>query len=154
MSVRRVVTGLNEAGRSCVISDDAAPAGEAIELWQTRADEPLGNDPGVAPPPLNPPPGASQWRIVDIPPYTILRDYLRRGIPFHDEQGFHCTHSVDYVLVLEGEINLVLDEGEVLLRPGDCVVQRRTRHLWRNDDSRPVRILAVMIGLPAAHGAD
>lgn len=148
-AVRRVVTGFNEAGKSCVVSDGPAPSVQSIELWQTRADSPLGSDPGAAMPALYPPPGASQWRIIDIPPYPVLREYLRRGIEHHDEYGFHCTESIDYILVLEGRITLVLDDGEVLLHPGDCVVQRRTRHLWRNDGDSPVRILAVLIGLPA-----
>ncbi len=146
-SVRRIVTGHNAAGKSCVISDDAAPQSVAVELWQTGAGRPLGDDPGAASPPLNPKPGATQWRIVDIPPYAELLNYLSLGIPGHDARGFHCTDSIDYVIVLDGELALVLDEGEVALRPGDCVVQRRTNHLWRNDGARPARILAVMIGV-------
>lgn len=145
--VRRLVTGCDAAGRSRVISDGPAPRATAIELWQTHPAQPLGSDPGAAEPALNPPPGATQWRIIDIPPYAVLQEYLRRGIAHHDERGFHCTDTIDYIYILEGSIALVLDEGEVMLHPGDCVVQRRTNHLWRNDGAAPVRILAMMTGV-------
>jgi uncharacterized cupin superfamily protein len=59
--------------------------------------------------------------------------------------GFHTTQTVDYVMVLEGEIALELDTGEVTLRPGDCVVQRGTRHAWRNRSGKPVKMMAVML---------
>jgi uncharacterized cupin superfamily protein len=59
--------------------------------------------------------------------------------------GFHTTQTVDYVMVLEGEIALELDTGEVTLGPGDCVVQRGTRHAWRNRSGAPVKMMAVML---------
>jgi quercetin dioxygenase-like cupin family protein len=50
-------------------------------------------------------------------------------------------------MVLEGEISLELDIGEITLHPGDCVVQRNTRHAWRNRNDHPVRMVAVMVSL-------
>ena len=64
-----------------------------------------------------------------------------------EADGFHTTDTVDYVMVLEGEVSLELDTGEVALRPGDCVVQRQTRHAWRNRSATPVRMVAVMVSL-------
>jgi len=146
--IRRVVIGLNARGRSYVASDgEVAARPEGLNLWSTTLEEPLGSDPGTLSLPLNPPSGGTYWRVVDIPPYEILREFLERGLPGHDEQGFHCTNTVDYVLVLEGTITLVLDEGSVLLNPGDCVVQRQTNHVWRNDGKSPVRIICVSVGI-------
>ena len=59
----------------------------------------------------------------------------------------HITDTVDYLYVLDGDLTLELDDGEVLLHPGDTVVQRRTTHAWRNDNDFPVRLVAVMVSL-------
>lgn len=147
-SVRRVVIGLNARGGSCVASDEEVAArAEGLNLWATTPEEPLGADPGTASLPLNPPPGGTYWRVADVPPYAILRKFLEHGIPHHDKQGFHCTDTVDYVLVVDGHVTLVLDDGSVALGPGDCVVQRQTNHLWRNDGEKPVRLLCVSVGV-------
>ena len=144
--VRRVVTGFNAAGKSCVISDGDAPQTPAsINLWSTAPNDPLGSDPGTENLSLELPAGGSSWRIVDVPPYTVLKEYLKHGLPGHDKDGFHCTDTVDYVIVASGDITLVLDDGEVLLHAGDCVVQRRTNHVWRNDGDQPVRIICAIV---------
>ena len=57
----------------------------------------------------------------------------------------HRTESVDYGVVIEGELTLVLDEGEVLLRAGSVVVQRGTNHAWANRSDRPCRMLFVLV---------
>ena len=57
----------------------------------------------------------------------------------------HRTESVDYGVVIDGEMTLVLDQGEVLLRPGSVVVQRGTNHAWANRSTRPCRMLFVLI---------
>ncbi len=70
----------------------------------------------------------------------------------------HRTESVDYGVVIEGECTLVLDEGEVALRPGSVVVQRGTNHAWANRSGRPCRMLFVLVdgrydsGIAAALG--
>ena len=146
--VRRVVTGFNQTGRSCVISDDNAPqTPAAINLWAATPADPLGSDPGLQPLSLKLPVGGSNWRIVDVPPYPILKEYLKHGVPGNDEDGFHCTDTVDYVIVADGDIALVLDDGEVLLHAGDCVIQRQTNHLWRNDGDKPVRLICTMVSV-------
>ena len=57
----------------------------------------------------------------------------------------HVTETIDYVVVISGELNLVLDDSEVPLRPGDCLVQRGTSHAWRNTGTGPCRLAAILI---------
>jgi uncharacterized cupin superfamily protein len=59
--------------------------------------------------------------------------------------GMHRTGTVDYCIVLSGEIWAVLDEGEVLLRAGDCLVQRGTNHAWSNRSDAPCTIAFVLV---------
>ena len=59
-----------------------------------------------------------------------------------DDPGMHTTDTVDYDYVVSGEVYLELDDGaEVLLKPGDCVVQNGTRHRWNNRGDRPCTIV-------------
>ena len=62
-----------------------------------------------------------------------------------NDPGMHTTRTIDYGIVLSGEIYLELDEGEVHLTPGDVVVQRGTRHAWRNRSAEPCKIAFVLI---------
>ena len=66
-----------------------------------------------------------------------------RASPRHP--GFHKTNSVDYAIVLSGEIYALMDEGEVLLRAGDVLVQRGTNHAWSNRTDEPARLAFVLI---------
>jgi mannose-6-phosphate isomerase-like protein (cupin superfamily) len=146
-----VVTGVDEQGRSTVLSDGDAFGGDAwAEVWLT--DPAKGVDAVVDPREgvmvLEPPVGGSAWRVFTVPPDAVLRERLARAaaeIPGMEADGFHTTQTVDYVMVLEGDITLELDTGEVDLHPGDCVVQRGTRHAWRNRADQPVRMVAVML---------
>ncbi|WP_205855964.1 cupin domain-containing protein, partial [Phytoactinopolyspora endophytica] len=63
-----------------------------------------------------------------------------------DAPGVHTTDSVDYDIVLDGEIWLELDDETVHLRQGDVVVQNGTRHAWRNQGDRPASLAFVLIG--------
>lgn len=60
----------------------------------------------------------------------------------------HTTRTIDYGIVLSGEIDLELDEGTVHLRPGDVIVQRRTRHAWRNHSTEPCKMAFILISSP------
>ncbi len=169
--IRRVVTGHDAAGRSVFITDAAAPhvynraPGSAVvtELWETRttpADN-SGNDEVTDHPfRLAPPRNGSVFRIVEYPPdarrlATLEEqrasaddgsghgDAFDRGSPRHP--GFHKTSSVDYAIVLSGEIYALMDEGEVLLRAGDVLVQRGTNHAWSNRTGEPARLAFVLI---------
>jgi mannose-6-phosphate isomerase-like protein (cupin superfamily) len=145
------VTGFDEHGRSTVIADGDAFGGDAwAEMWVT---DPLHGldavvDPHDGTAVLEPPAGGTAWRVFTVPPDTVMRARLAEtaaAIPGVEPDGFHTTDTLDYVMVLEGEIALELDTGEVPLRPGDCVVQRGTRHAWRNRSDDPVRMVAVML---------
>jgi hypothetical protein len=169
--IRRVVTGHNQQGKSIFIIDAPAPhvfsrgTGSAIvtELWQTRgapADN-RGNEDAVPPAfRLPPPTGGSAFRIIEYPPDSerlpaLMRDRAApddgsgrhaaadRGNPRHP--GFHKTNSVDYAIVLAGEIHALMDEGEVLLKAGDVLVQRGTNHAWSNRSDAPATVAFVLI---------
>lgn len=151
MAVRRVVTGLDDQGRSTFLSDGPAHGGDAwAEIWIT--DPALGPDAVVDPDfgtsVLEPPPGGTAFRVFHVPTDEDMRARMRDAvgrIEGVEADGFHTTRTLDYVMVLEGQISLELDTGEVLLGPGDCVVQRGTRHAWRNRSGKPVKMMAVMI---------
>jgi len=165
--VRRIVTAVNDAGRSYILSDtrlpttDVAP-GHAIRvgLWTTDSARPSNKgtqDPvpdGVI---MRTPPahrGGSVIRITDIPPdaaHAYAPDNLRqRGCKTTPDRsarhpGFHATDTVDYAICLEGEVWAVLDEGETLMRPGDVLIQRGTYHAWSNRSDKICRMLFVLV---------
>jgi len=182
--VRRVVTGIDERGRSYVLSDGASPnrhssptvAGfGAAHLWYTKPG-PISNageqDNGSADTaiPMHPEVGATIFRVADFPPdsaYTedgkmslfgeIGGDEARAGALQSESKHFwfHKTDSIDYAVVLEGEIWLLLDNDECLLKTGDVVVQRGTSHAWANRSDKPCRMAFVLIGAPPVPvGAD
>ena len=79
-------------------------------------------------------PGATRFRLVEFPPTATA------GL-------MHKTPTIDYLVVLEGEIELIFDDGsEVHLKQGDCVVQLGGMHAWHNRGGRPVRMAAVAVG--------
>ncbi len=86
--------------------------------------------------------------MVQLSPHAIGRAARVEGaVDGVDSEGFHRTPTVDYVYVLDGPVELVLDDTSVVVEPGDCVVQRGTNHAWRNHGTEPIRLLAVMIGV-------
>lgn len=158
MAVRRVVTGVDELGRSTFLSDGPAYGGDAwAEVWLTdpRLDPDAVVDPQFGTAVLEPPPGGTAFRVFEVPPDEVMRERMAANIGRIDgleADGFHTTRTLDYVMVLDGEITLELDTGEVSLGPGDCVVQRGTRHAWRNRTGKPVKMMAVMISTRRAEG--
>ena len=169
--IRRVVTGHNDAGRSVLVMDGAAPhvynrsPGSAVvtELWETRstpADNRGNAEVTDHPFRLMPPKHGSVFRIIEYPPDQQRLAALAReraagddgsghiaaldpGSPRHP--GFHKTSSVDYAIVLCGEIYALMDEGEVLLRAGDVLIQRGTNHAWSNRTDAPAYLAFVLI---------
>lgn len=163
--VRRIVTGHRADGRSTILADGPAPnvrqrqAGNGSTLLWVSEESPArlaGNgdhDIGV-PPPRN----GTVFRIAEFPANTggevrdneaVLRDFgigpdVKRGHPPR-HPAIHRTRSLDYVIVLEGEIDLLLDDGEVRLRAGDVVVQRATNHAWINRGDAVCRLAMVFI---------
>ena len=172
--IHRVVTGHDAEGRAIVTSDGPLPTVVEIqaipgtvfhEVWETRATPaPVDNgaDPTTGPLKLPPPKQGTRIRFVDIPPDTD--EFLAKGAARMQEAFtqagdaaastvrhnsphplMHRTESIDYGIVIDGEMTLVLDEGEVLLKPGSVVVQRGTNHAWANRSGRPCRMLFVLV---------
>ena len=139
LSARRVVTGLNAAGRSCVLIDGEVPhfAEKGVALvWATR-DYPASNA-GSADP-------VSPYEIdmLHMPGSNFAVCIFRPGA----EAFMHATDTIDYLVILSGRVTLVLEDGEAQLGPGDLVVDRGTMHAWRNDTSEPC--MAAVVNLPA-----
>ncbi|MGE0629847.1 MAG: cupin domain-containing protein [Hyphomicrobiaceae bacterium] len=168
--VQRLITGHNAQGRSCFIMEGAAPtvfetrAGGTVvtELWETRetpADNSGTDEVTDHEKRLPPPKGGSLFRIVEYPPDSVRLGLLRDHSGRHDTEregyvrdfsharhpGFHKTNSIDYAIVLEGEIHALMDEGERLMKPGDVLVQRGTSHAWSNRTDKPARVAFVLI---------
>lgn len=139
--MKRIVTTNNEKGRSCILIEEEV--GPHSHIWEALPGLPLGRDPVPAGHELVFPRGGLQVRSVELPPDAVLEDYIRQGLPGHDERGFHRTGTLDVIVLLEGRLKLILDEGETELSPGDVVVQRDTRHAWRAG-SAPARFLSVI----------
>lgn len=172
--MHRVVTGHAPDGRAIVASDgplptvvelQALPGTVFHEVWSTRGSPaPVDNgaDPTTGPLVLPPPQGGTRIRFVDIPPDTpellahgaarmkdafaqigdAAASTVRAGSP---HPLMHRTESVDYGVVIDGELTLVLDDEEVRLKPGSVVVQRGTNHAWANRSGRPCRMLFVLV---------
>lgn len=137
------------------------------EVWNTRAT-PAPIDPASGEPPeegivLAPPKGGTRIRVLDIPPegdnLADMSEADRRahfaeiGAAHTVASGdgpqrhafMHRTETIDYGIVLEGELVLIMDEGETTVRAGDIVIQRGTSHGWSNRSDRNCRICFVLI---------
>lgn len=145
--IRRVVTGNDAEGRSYIVADERVPRGE---LWRSDAQSPLGGEAAAllasTAPRLEPEAAGSGLFLVSFPPWAKVRAGYEEGRkPGFDREGFHRTATLDYLYVLAGELELLLDRGSALLGPGDVVIQRNTRHAWRNHGEAPVTALAMMV---------
>ena len=148
--IRRVVTGNDAEGCSYVVADERVERGE---LWRGDAMPP-GAPLASTAPRLEPGAAGNGLFYVSFPPWAKVRAGYEEGRKAgFDREGFHRTATLDYLYVLDGELELVLDRGGALLGPGDVVIQRNTRHAWRNHGERPVNALAVMIQLDAVDPA-
>ena len=169
-AVRRVVTGHNERGKSIIARDGPAPSVLEItampglvlsDLWETTsapADNRDERDAAERPVHLEPAPRGTIFRIVDFPPDGAWRatadqmeafDQIAAGHAADqasDDPMMHKTATVDYAIVLEGEIWAVMDEGETLLRAGDVLVQRGTNHSWSVRGETPARVAFILVG--------
>jgi mannose-6-phosphate isomerase-like protein (cupin superfamily) len=165
-AVRRVVTGHRADGASCVLIDAPAPnvkqrkAGNASTLLWVSDESPAalsGSDRAARDIGVPPPRNGTIFRVAEFPPgqgaavenETLLRDFgigsdVRRGHPPRDP-AIHRTRSLDYVVVLEGEITLLLDDAETTLRAGDVVIQQATNHAWSNRGAATCRLAMVFI---------
>jgi mannose-6-phosphate isomerase-like protein (cupin superfamily) len=166
-TVRRLVTGHLPDGRSSVLMDGAAPnvkqrhAGNGSTLvWVTDETpaQPSSVDRAAREIGVPPPRRGTIFRVAEFPPgvggevrdnESVLRDFgigadVARGHPPR-HPAIHRTRTVDYVVVLEGEIDLLLDEREVRLKAGDVVVQQGPNHAWVNRGSTTCRLAMVFV---------
>ncbi len=143
-NVRRIVTGHRD-GKSVVIEDTEVPAqdllgAKVIELWETIGSPVLPFNGDKYKTPLKfkmPEPGDTRLRLTMIPP----EGEQEAG------SGMHTTKTIDYDIILSGELWMELDDGvEVQLKAGDCVIQNGARHAWRNKSSGNCIMLTVCIG--------
>jgi mannose-6-phosphate isomerase-like protein (cupin superfamily) len=174
-SVRRIVTGHDAQGQSYVTEDRDAPSVHTnpkrvgyhlTQLWMTDESPAfVGNedDPTSRPLRLEPPKGGTVVRIIEFGPEG---DWLTKidandtkvawgalgtdtASTYADGKAkhpfMHRTQSVDYALVLEGEITLVLDKEDVIMKTGDFLVERGTNHAWANRSGKPCRMLFVLV---------
>ena len=172
--MRRVVTGHDEQGRAVVLFDGESPhafilekAGglELTEIWETRsspADNTGSADAADHERRIEPVGGGSVFRVIEYPPDRLRLKTLDPDRFFHAmgaqaadaatrrHPGMHKTNTVDYCVVLSGEVWVVLDESEVRLRAGDCLVQRGTNHAWSNRTDEPCVIAFVLIAAKPA----
>jgi len=168
-SVRRVVTGHNEAGRSVFIDDgtngnvkemESMPGLALTDFWKTDAS-PASNqgneDTAVGPVVLEPPTNGTVFRVVEFPPDSAWRDRADGAEAFSsigaghaadsssDDPMMHTTNTIDYLVVLKGEIWAILEEGETCLKAGDVMIQRGTNHSWSVRTDEPCLIAAVLV---------
>jgi mannose-6-phosphate isomerase-like protein (cupin superfamily) len=142
--LRRIVTGHSAAGESRVLSDalvapavrppGAPPVTYAWCTTATPCDISLGEhvpDMGAAAHGIAPPRNGTQAGVIDLPP--------------NFDGMIHRTESLDYVVVLHGDVEVVLDATTVPIGPGDVVVQRGTTHRWRNCGTSAARLFFVAI---------
>ena len=171
-ALRRVVTGKNSAGKAIIVQNGVSPRvvttetlpGLAlVELWATDATPTLPVQPGDPITTMTsfiPGPGGTRFRMVQFPGASdrafdqeaFRREYLSKAPGLAEsmelqDSGMHTTDSVDYGVVISGEITLEVDDGATVnLKPGDCVVQNGTRHAWRNTHATPCVMAFVLVG--------
>jgi hypothetical protein len=138
------------------------PGYRVTNLWHTvgapahiNAIDSIVEHQGVAPPP-----NGTVIRIIDIPPEAADADERKRqaaatfGKLFADADhhledkrhpGMHITESVDYAIILEGELTAILDQDETVMRTGDVLIQRGTNHAWANRSGKMARVLFVLV---------
>jgi mannose-6-phosphate isomerase-like protein (cupin superfamily) len=175
--MKRIVTGHDRSGKSIFVSEGEPPkqvthaAGglQITEIWGTN-DVPVipapTEDPTIARHRYFPDPGGTRFVVVRFPPAAEAERAAARAVDAvaatkeffdhfpglgdlmeADHPGMHASQTVDYLLVLSGEIDLELDDGATRrLKPGDCVVQNGTRHAWRNPGDVDCVIAGVVVG--------
>lgn len=181
--MKRVVTGHNQDGKSVVLLAGEPPRVSEFpnlpglriyEIWATDPPPQVpvsGEDPTAGMQQFIAPLGGTRFRIEVYPPDAELGEMAARGeIDFGQaaaefaaampdiaaalEPDFmHTTDTIDYNIVLSGELWCELDDGvEVHLEAGDCLVQTGTRHAWRNKGSVPCVKAAIMVGAVRRNG--
>ncbi|MEM7774245.1 MAG: cupin domain-containing protein [Pseudomonadota bacterium] len=169
-NIRRVVTGHDADGKATVIMDETAscilqrpnrPGVTLTNLWQVDtvpAQMERHDDPVDGPLVLHPPKNGSIFRIVQFDPEDPDVLATLDGKSAFAEMGaaanivenarhpfMHRTDSVDYAVILTGEIYMLMDDEDILLKAGDTVVQQGTNHAWSNRGTEPCLIAFVLV---------
>ena len=168
--MRRIITGHNEKGKS-VVTFEGPPArsigedvGGLFEIWNTDGKDVISTDDfdmadqDII---LSPPDGGTKFRYFQINPLPegvpeeILQElaadaFEKIGAGHHrvdtkKHPAMHKTETIDYIILLKGDVTLILDNEEVDLKPFDVVVQRGTNHAWLNNGDEPALLIAVLI---------
>jgi mannose-6-phosphate isomerase-like protein (cupin superfamily) len=166
--VRRVVTKLDEAGKAVVMFDERVqmsgvrPPNYVANMWVTDKSLPdfsWTTDRAKTQTRLTPPKSGTVFRVVEFVPEpeavarmdmnTMMRvvgaaDTPAKGLPPRHPM-MHRTRSLDYAVIISGEIDMLLDDGEVHLKAGDVVVQQATNHAWVNRGTEPCRIAFILM---------
>lgn len=168
-SVRRIVTGLDASGRSVALFDSELPLKaqapgrpKSVNLWATfQSPANLSSTDAVLmmPPRLPPPDDGTKFQIAEFPPTTAAQDAKlpidtmmkvvgnlvpKKGRPPRDP-AMHRTRTVDYAIVLSGEMDMLLDDSTIHVKAGDVIIQQATNHAWVNHGTQPCRIMFVLM---------
>ncbi|MEK6243764.1 MAG: cupin domain-containing protein [Pseudomonadota bacterium] len=167
--VRRVLTGHDKEGRSTFIADGYAsnvkevasmPGLALTDVWETtgaRASNEGHADAAARPVRLEPPKNGAIFRVVEFPPDSQWRNHADARTAFGSigarhvsdltsrDPLMHKTDTVDYAVVLKGEIYAIMDQGETLLRAGDVLVQRGTNHSWSVRGNEPCLVAFTLV---------
>jgi hypothetical protein len=172
--VRRIVTGHDAKGRSIIVSDASShhvmtlqgiPTFGVTEIWKTDstpADNRATKDPCKVPAQLAPPKSGTVIRVVEFPPDKLWIKSADRDKAFaslgssgakalaHDASAsrhpmMHRTQTIDYAIVLAGEIWALMDTGETKMKAGEILIQRGTNHAWSNRSNKPCLVAFVLI---------
>lgn len=150
---RRIVTG-HQSGKSTIIHDglidnvsEHIPGLIISDVWVTNTmpvelnkEVKINNDLL----PYNIPTNGSYFRYVHIPPDKELEKYQpKKSNDLHPLM--HKTNTLDYIIILAGELYLILEDTETLLKPGDIVIQQGTNHAWSNRSDKPCIQLAILL---------
>jgi hypothetical protein len=172
---RRIVTGHDKEGSAVIASDApptrvhqvGGPGGATFfEVWNTR-ESPAAVDRDAEEPietalVLAPPKGGTRIRVIDFPPESdeirqmgeaqARAEFSAMGDAGASRSGagarhplMHRTETIDYGIMLEGELTLIVDRGETTIRAGDIVVQRGTSHAWANRSASICRVAFVLV---------
>jgi naringenin degradation protein FdeH len=165
--VRRVVTKLDASGKAVVMLDGQVQLtsfrspNPASEMWVTPvspSDFSWSDDRGKTKVGLVPPKNGTIFRIVDFVPtdkkiesmdintmMKVVGDHApAKGLPPRHPM-MHRTRSLDYAIIMSGEIDMLLDDSEVHLKAGDVIVQQATNHAWVNRSGKPCRVAFILM---------
>jgi mannose-6-phosphate isomerase-like protein (cupin superfamily) len=166
---RRVITGVDQDGRSTVVTDEltprraTAPAFTICDIWETPSlPIPMSTAAATGEVSIYPPNGGFAFRVCTFPPDSeydkeaAYKESLKalQGADTYDDTneipGMHVHDTLDIVTVVSGELHVVLETGETLLRQGDSVVVKGVMHSWSNKTDKPVVLTSLMMSADKA----